>query len=202
MATDTQREKRRVILRAAITVFARHGYHTSRVADVAREAGVAYGLVYHYFQSKEDLLETIFRRTWSRMLEAVQQVEQEEATAREQLASVARIVLGAWQADPDLVRVLVREIARSPQLGNEVDEVEHAFAALERIVARGLQRGELRTDVDPRLAAWILYGALEEILTGWVYGRLPSGPDEVEEAVSTVVELLFSGLAVESIAVD
>jgi TetR/AcrR family transcriptional regulator, fatty acid metabolism regulator protein len=75
VATDTQREKRRVILRAAITVFAHHGYHTSRVADVAREAGVAYGLVYHYFGSKEELLETIFRRTWSRMLELVQEVE-------------------------------------------------------------------------------------------------------------------------------
>ena len=197
MATDTQREKRRVILRAAITVFARHGYHTSRVADVAREAGVAYGLVYHYFQSKEDLLETIFRRTWSRMLEAVQEVEQEEATAREQLASVARIVLGAWQADPDLVRVLVREIARSPQLGNEVDEVEHAFAALERIVARGQQRGELRADVDPRLAAWILYGALEEILTGWVFDRLPAGPEDVARAEQTVVSVLADGLAVD-----
>jgi len=197
VATDTQREKRRVILRAAITVFARHGYHTSRVADVAREAGVAYGLVYHYFQSKEDLLETIFRRTWSRMLEAVQEVEQEEATAREQLASVARIVLGAWQADPDLVRVLVREIARSPQLGNEVDEVEHAFAALERIVARGQQRGELRADVDPRLAAWILYGALEEILTGWVFDRLPAGPEDVARAEQTVVSVLADGLAVD-----
>jgi AcrR family transcriptional regulator len=197
VATDTQREKRRVILRAAITVFAQRGYHTSRVADVAREAGVAYGLVYHYFRSKEDLLETIFRRTWSRMLEAVQEVEQEEATAREQLASVARIVLGAWEADPDLVRVLIREIARSPQLGNEVDEVEHAFAALERIVARGQERGELRADVDPRLAAWILYGALEEILTGWVFDRLPAGPDDVARAEQTVVSVLADGLAVD-----
>jgi AcrR family transcriptional regulator len=197
VATDTQREKRRLILRAAISVFAHHGYHTSRVADVAREAGVAYGLVYHYFQSKEDLLETIFRRTWSRMLEAVQEVEQGGAPAREQLASVARIVLGAWEADPDLVRVLVREIARSPQLGNEVDEVQHAFAALERIVARGQEQGELRADVDPRLAAWILYGALEEILTGWVFDRLPAGPDDVARAEQTVVSVLTDGLAVD-----
>ena len=197
MTSDTQREKRRLILRAAITVFARSGYHTSRVADVAKEAGVAYGLVYHYFGSKEDLLETIFRRTWSRMLEAVKEVEEEGAPARDQLAAVARIVLGAWQADPDLVRVLVREVARSPQLGREVDEIAHAFAALERIVARGQERGELRAEADPRLAAWILYGALEEILTGWVFGRLPSGPDDVEHAERTVVALLSDGLAVD-----
>jgi TetR/AcrR family transcriptional regulator, fatty acid metabolism regulator protein len=197
MATDVQREKRRQILRAAITVFARSGYHTSRVSDVAKEAGVAYGLVYHYFGSKEDLLETIFRRTWSRMLEAVEEVERADAPAREQLAAVARIVLGAWPVDPDLVRVLVREVARSPQLGREVDEIANAFQALERIVLRGQERGELRTDVDPRLAAWILYGALEEILTGWVFERLPANDDDVERAERAVVSLLTDGLALD-----
>lgn len=197
MATDVQRQKRRQILRAAITVFARSGYHGSRVSDVAKEAGVAYGLVYHYFGSKEDLLEAIFRRTWSRMLEAVEEVEQEDAPARDQLAAVAKIVLGAWPVDPDLVRVLVREVARSPQLGREVDEIAHAFAALERIVFRGQERGEFRTDVDSRLAAWILYGALEEILTGWVFERLPAGAADVELAEQAVVALLTDGLAVD-----
>ena len=197
MASDKEREKRRLILRAAITVFARSGYHTSRVSDVAKEAGVAYGLVYHYFGSKEDLLETVFRRTWTRMLEAVEEVEQSDTTAREQIAGVARIVLGAWQVDPELVRVLVREVARSPQLGREVDEIDHAFQALERIVVRGQERGELRTDVEPRLAAWILYGALEEILTGWVFERLPDGAEDVERAEQAVVALLCDGLAVD-----
>ena len=197
MATDVQRQKRRQILRAAITVFARSGYHGSRVSDVAKEAGVAYGLVYHYFGSKEDLLEAIFRRTWSRMLEAVQEVERAGAPAREQVAAVAKIVLGAWPVDPDLVRVLVREVARSPQLGSEVDEIAHAFAALERIVSRGQERGEFRTDVDSRLAAWILYGALEEILTGWVFERLPAGAEDVERAEQAVVALLTDGLAVD-----
>jgi AcrR family transcriptional regulator len=197
VASDKEREKRRLILRAAITVFARSGYHTSRVSDVAKEAGVAYGLVYHYFGSKEDLLETVFRRTWSRMLEAVEEVERSETTARAQIAGVAKIVLGAWQADPDLVRVLVREVARSPQLGREVDEIAHAFSALERIVVGGQERGELRTDVEPRLAAWILYGALEEILTGWVFERLPADAEDVERAEQAVVALLTDGLAVD-----
>jgi TetR/AcrR family transcriptional regulator, fatty acid metabolism regulator protein len=197
VATEREREKRRQILRAAIAVFARSGYHTSRVADVAKEAGVAYGLVYHYFGSKEDLLDTIFRRTWTRMLQAVEEVEAEEGSARDQLAGVARIVLGSWEADPDLIRVLIREVARSPQLGREVGEIQHAFAGLQRIIARGQERGELRKDVDPRLAAWILYGALEEILTGWVFERLPASADDVEEAERTVVSMLADGLAVD-----
>ena len=193
-ATKPAVDKRRIILDAAVRVFARQGFHTCRVSDIADEAGVAYGLVYHYFGSKEELLETIFRRTWSRMLEAVQEVERSGAAAREQLAQVAHIVLSAWQADPDLVRVLVREVARSPQLQQEIDEIQHAFAALERIVAQGQETGELRQDLNPRLAAWILYGALEEILTGWVYERLPAGEAEVEEAERAVADLLYSGL--------
>ncbi|HEY7795560.1 MAG TPA: TetR/AcrR family transcriptional regulator [Gaiellaceae bacterium] len=197
MATEREREKRRQILRAAIAVFARSGYHRSRVADVAKEAGVAYGLVYHYFGSKEDLLDTIFRRTWARMLQAVEEVEATEGSAREQLAGVARIVLGSWEADPDLIRVLIREVARSPQLGQEVGEIQHAFAGLQRIIARGQEQGELRRDVDPRLAAWVLYGALEEILTGWVFERLPASAADVEEAERTVVSLLTDGMAVD-----
>ena len=152
MATDVQRQKRRQILRAAITVFARSGYHSSRVSDVAKEAGVAWARL-SLLRLEGGLARAIFRRTWSRMLEAVEEVEQEDAPAR-QLAAVAKIVLGAWPVDPDLVRVLVREVARSPQLGREVDEIAHAFAALERIVL-GEERGEFRTDVDSRLAAWI-----------------------------------------------
>ena len=195
MANGVQGEKRRQILRAAIRVFAEKGYHTCRVADVATEAGVAYGLVYHYFDSKEALLETIFRATWKNMLEAVSEIEQEKTSAREQLQAVADMVLRAWIADPDLVRVLVREVARSPQLQREVDEIAHAFDALERIVANGQERGELRADLDPRLTSWILYGALEEILTGWVYERLPGGEDDMAAARDAVIATLFDGLS-------
>ncbi len=192
--TDAQREKRRRILRAAITVFARKGYHASKVGEVAVEAGVAYGLVSHYFGSKEELLEQIFHRTWRRMLQAVEELEATETTAREQIAGVATIVLGSWQVDPDLVRVLVREVGRGPQLQQVGDEIQNAFAGLERIIRRGQERGEVRGDISPQLGAWILYGALEELLTGWVFGRLPDGPDEIEAAEAAVVAVLCDGL--------
>jgi AcrR family transcriptional regulator len=195
-ATDAQREKERRILRAAISVFARYGYHASKVSAIASEAGVAYGLVYHYFGSKEQLLETIFRRTWANMLEAVEEVERSDAPVREQLRGIARIVLGAWEQDPELIRVLIREVARGPRLQHEIDEIQHAFAALERIVVRGQERGELRPELEPRLAAWILYGALEEILTGWVFGNLAASAEDVARAEESVVAVLCEGLAV------
>jgi TetR/AcrR family transcriptional regulator, fatty acid metabolism regulator protein len=194
--TAVTHEKSRRILRAAITVFARNGYHASKVGDVATEAGVAYGLVYHYFGSKERLLETIFRRTWANMLEQVEEVERSDATFREQIRAIARIVLGAWEVDPDLIRVLVKEVARGPQLQHEVDEIQLAFAALERVLARGQERNELRGELEPRLAAWILYGALEEILTGWVFGNLAATSDDVARAEESVVAVLCDGLCV------
>jgi TetR/AcrR family transcriptional regulator, fatty acid metabolism regulator protein len=188
-------DKRVQILEAGVRVFAWKGYHAARVGDIAAEAGVAHGLLYHYFDSKEQLLETIFRETWTELLRALEQVEEEVRPAGEQLRHVAAILLRSWRRDPDLVRVLVREVARSPQLGGRVHEIEKAFAAIERIIERGQRAGELRSDIDSRLAAWIVYGALEEILTGWVLGSLPDGDEAVAEAERAIVQVLSGGLA-------
>jgi AcrR family transcriptional regulator len=192
--------KRRQILDAAVSVFARKGYHGSRVGDIAEEAGVAHGLLYHYFAGKSALLEAVFHETWSEVLDAVRAVESSGEPAREQLRQVAAIMLRSWRRRPDLVRVLVHEIARSPELHRRFDELGEAFEAIGRIVARGQADGAFRADLDPQLAAWIFYGALEEILTGWVLGRLPDGDGAVERAELTVVEVIAGGLAAVPVA--
>ena len=190
-------DKRRLLLDAAVRVFARKGYHDCRVGDIAKEAGVAHGLLYHYFRSKEEVLETVFRETWTQMLAAIGAVEAAGDPARVQVRRVAAIVLRSWQLDPDLVRVLVREVTRSPHIGREVEEIEQAFAALERIVRRGQKDGEFRSDLDARLASQVLYGALEQILTVWVLERPPESEDEVLAAERTVTAMLCDGLAVD-----
>src|SRR3954464_4432360 len=149
-------DKRRVILDAAVRVFAAQGYEASRVGDVAKEAGVAYGLVYHYFESKDAVLEAVFHEAWGRLLAAISEVEGSKQPAPEQLRLVTKIVLRTWRDDPDLVRLLVREITRSPHLQREIDEIAEAFAALERIVAQGQREGTIRATLDARLAAWML----------------------------------------------
>jgi TetR/AcrR family transcriptional regulator, fatty acid metabolism regulator protein len=190
-------DKRRLILDAAVRVFAEKGYHTSRVGDIAEEAGVAHGLLYHYFRSKEELLETIFRETWRDVLAAVRAVEETDETARERLAGIAKILLRAWRRDPDLVRVLVREVTRSSHLQQRIDEIDAAFSGLERIIARGQAEGEFRADVDARMVSYVFYGALEEILTGWVLGQLEDGDDAIAQAEQTVIEVVCGGLAAD-----
>ena len=188
-------EKRRLIIDAAVRVFARDGYHTSRVGDIAEEAGVAHGLLYHYFSSKEEVLATLFRENWGELLERFDQVEQSDEPADEKLRGIAKILLRTGRNDPDLVRVMVREVARSSHLQEQVDEIGAGFATIQRVIERGQEEGVFRRDLDPRLASWIFYGGLEEILTGWVLGTLPDGDEEVARAERTIIDVVCGGLS-------
>jgi AcrR family transcriptional regulator len=188
-------DRRGQILAAAVRVFAERGYEASRISDVASEAGVAYGLVYHYFSSKDAVLEAVFRESWGRLLTAVAQAEQAAGTAPERLGLVVKIVLRSWRDDPDLVRLLVREVTRNPHIQDELDEIGAAFASLERIIVSGQEEGTIRASLDPQLCAWMLYGALEEILTGWVLGRLPDDAKTLARAEGEVIDTVVRGMA-------
>jgi TetR/AcrR family transcriptional regulator, fatty acid metabolism regulator protein len=190
----TADDKPRRILDAAVRVFAAQGYDAARVGDIAKEAGVAYGLVYHYYASKEAVLEAVFREAWGRLLAAVALAEETSDDAAAQLELVVKIVLRTWRADPDLVRLLVREVTRNPHIQDELDEIGQAFASLERMVRRGQTDGSFRAELDPKVAAWMLYGALEEILTGWVLGQLPDDAAAVGAAEREVTATMVGGL--------
>jgi TetR/AcrR family transcriptional regulator, fatty acid metabolism regulator protein len=189
-------DKRTRILDAAIRVFAEHGYHEARVGDIAEDAGVAHGLLYHYFASKDDVLRTIFVENWGQLIVRFRAVEVANEPAGEKLEGIAKILLRTWRNDPALVTVMVREVARSHQLQDRVDEVREAFAIVQRIVEEGQAAGVLRRDVDARLASWLFYGGLEEVLTGWVLGQLPDSEDDVATAERTAVDIALRGLSV------
>src|SRR5260221_8242627 len=127
-------DRRRQLVRAAIRVFARDGFRAARVGDIATEAGVAHGLLYHYFRSKEEVLETIFRETWTTLVRETVRIETSGAPFREQLRRFARIYLGSWLVTPELVCLLLREVARSPEVGRRVAEINDLFQALGRII--------------------------------------------------------------------
>ena len=193
--SNAAEDKRRLLLEAAVRVFARKGYHAARVGDIAEEAGVAYGLLYHYFDSKEDVLRSVFRETWRALIATIASVEEGDARPREQLRKVAEILLRSWRRDPDLVRVLVLDVTRSPLLPGEMDEIAASFAAIQAIVERGQADGSIRSDLDARLASYVFYGAIDELLTGWVLGRLPDSDEDVARAERTLVEIVTGGLA-------
>ena len=176
-------------------VFARNGFHRSRVGEIAEEAGVAHGLLYHYFRSKDDVLETIFRETWSGLVAETLRIEASSEALRWQLHRFAQAYLGSWLVTPEVIRVLVREVARSPEVGNRVDEIRELFVILQRMIESARVRGEVRQECDAQFAAWSIYGAFEEVLTGWVLGQLPAEADDVERAIATVVDVTYAGVA-------
>jgi AcrR family transcriptional regulator len=192
-------EKRRRILDAAVRVFARRGFHASRVGDIAEEAGVAHGLLYHYFASKDEVLETVFRENWAELLARFEQVEASDEPADDKLRGIVKILLRTWRNDPDLVTVMVREVGRSAHLASQIEDIGKGFAAIERVIGQGQAEGVFRAELDPRLASWVVYGGLEEILTGWVMGRLPDGDEEVARAERTIVDVVLGGLGTPAV---
>jgi TetR/AcrR family fatty acid metabolism transcriptional regulator len=187
-------EKRRQLLDAAVRVFARKGFHASRVGDIAEEAGVAHGLLYHYFKSKDQVLEAVFHENWSVLLARIASVEETDESAADQLRHIAAIVLRTWLHLPDVVRVVIREFGRSPELAERLGELTQPIDAIQRVIERGIERGEFRQDVDPRFAAAVVYGSIDELLTAWVLGRLPGAEEDVAAAEQTLLEVTLVGL--------
>lgn len=185
MAEPLETDRKRTILRAAIDVFAKKGYHGCRISDVAREAGVAYGLVYHYFKNKEELLQSVFEAEWGGFVTRVQDVVARPGTADERIAGIVRVAFAAYRIDPRGVRVLILEIARSPS-GDQVNR-QSAFAEVlelsARVFAEGQSAGEVRAELDPLLGAALLFGAIEMAFTGILLGALPAEGDAVLDRV-------------------
>ena len=192
--TSAVEDKRRQLLDAAVRVFARKGFHASRVGDIAEEAGVAHGLLYHYFKSKDQVLEAVFHENWSVLLARIASVEETDEPAADQLRHIATIVLRTWLHLPDVVRVVIREFGRSPELEERLGELTQPIDAIQRVIARGIERGEFRKDIDPRFAAAVVYGSIDELLTAWVLGRLPAEEEDVAAAERTLLEVSLLGL--------
>jgi AcrR family transcriptional regulator len=187
-------DKRRLLLEAAVRVFARKGYHASRVGDIAEEAGVAHGLLYHYFKSKDEVLEAVFHENWSVLQARIASVEETDEPASDQLRHISAIVLRTWLHLPDVVRVVIREFGRSPELAERIGELAQPIDVIQRVIARGVERGEFRKDIDPHVAATLVYGSIDELLTAWVLDRLPAGEDDVAAAEKTFFEITLNGL--------
>ena len=175
-------------------VFARKGYHASRVGDIAEEAGVAHGLLYHYFKSKDDVLEAVFHENWSLLQLRIASVLDTDEPAPDQLRHVSAIVLRTWLHLPEVVTVVIREFGRSPELADRIGELAQPIEVIQQVIERGIERGEFRPDIDPQFAATVVYGSIDELLTGWVLGRLPAGEADVAAAEKALCEVSLRGL--------
>ena len=164
-------------------VFARQGFHTCRVSDIADEAGVAYGLVYHYFRSKDEILDTLFLERWDVLLEAIREVDRDEdrRTARDKLYAIASFIVDSYRHDPDLMKVIIVEVTRAANSfgRTHLAKIREAYDLIAVIVEKAQAAGEFKSTVTPAFAAMAFYGAIEQVLTGWIFDVLPGAPEDV-----------------------
>lgn len=196
-------EKRERILEASIQVFARKGFHKTRVSDIAAEAEIAYGLVYHYFKNKDEILATIFEERWSGFLEAIEAIGRGPGTVRNQLVSIATLILNAFRLRPEWVKVLVLEIQRSSRFAEPAQQraVAQLFEAFDRIVKGGQESGELRSDFDTRVGAALFLGAIDLVITSLVL-EVAEVPEEDQaqrayylDVAQQIVDIFLNGTA-------
>jgi TetR/AcrR family transcriptional regulator, fatty acid metabolism regulator protein len=189
-------DKRRVILDAAVRVFARRGFHTCRVSDIADEAGVAYGLVYHYFSSKEEILDTMFLERWEVMLEAIAETDASSLAPLAKLRAVASFIVDSYRHDPELMKVIIVEVTRAANTfgRTHMAKIKEAYAGIAAIVSEGQRSGAFRADVDPRFAALAFYGLVEQVLTDWILDERPVSDGDIEHAKDLIVDTIAHGL--------
>jgi AcrR family transcriptional regulator len=193
-------DKRRLILDAAMRVFARRGFHTCRVSDIADEAGVAYGLVYHYFSSKDQILDTLFLERWDLMLAAIAQADRTERSPRDKLRAIAGFIVDSYRYEPELMKVIVVEVTRAANTfgRTHLAKIREAYAQIAGIVERAQADGIFRLEITPEFAALAFYGSIEQVLTRWIFDRDAVGDDELEGAKSMIVETICRGLERDS----
>ena len=193
-------DKRRLILDAAVRVFARQGFHTCRVSDIADEAGVAYGLVYHYFQSKDEVLDTLFAERWELMLVAIDEIDAQPIAAREKLHAIASFIVESYRHDPELMKVIIVEVTRAANTfgATHIGVIQRAYQRIAAIVAAAQADGSFRSVVSAEFAAMAFYGAIERVLTSWIFGLLEESDEGYERAKDFVVVTICDGLEARS----
>ena len=194
-----------LILKAAIKVFARYGFSRARTAVIAREARVAEGTIYNYFKSKDDLILTIFDQTWRDLLRALRTKLDPIGDPIQKLAVVLTTVLDLFEADPMLAEVFLVELRQSGKCfsNRPMSVILEFLDLLEAVLKEGIDRGLIRSDINAKVARGLLFGAVENIVLGWLLRKTHPNlfkkekPYTLEEAKETLMKLFATGFFVK-----
>ncbi|MEO7538755.1 MAG: TetR/AcrR family transcriptional regulator [Pyrinomonadaceae bacterium] len=195
-APATASGKREAILRAAIKVFAGKGYFSSKVADIASEAGIADGTVYLYFKSKDEILHSIFDRAMDEFISQGKAELDMLTSPADKLTRIAELHLEKLGADRDLAVVFQVELRGSTKFMREFSAAGFGeyLEIIRQTIEDGQKSGDFRPDIKSIIAAKIIYGALDEMVTNWVLSKrtYPLAPLAAE-----VMKVWFGGILVK-----
>jgi TetR/AcrR family fatty acid metabolism transcriptional regulator len=152
--------------------------------------------VYHYFRSKDEVLDTLFLERWNVMLAAIRETDGQDIPARRKLEAIASFIVDSYRHDPDLMKVIIVEVTRAANSFGQthIEKITEAYNLIGAVVEKAQASGEFRTDISPQFAAMAFYGAIEQVLTGWIFATLPQAEGDFDEAKRLIVETICSGL--------
>ncbi|MFZ5649879.1 MAG: TetR/AcrR family transcriptional regulator [Bacillota bacterium] len=189
-------EKYQAIIDAAVTVIAKSGYHNAQVSRIAKEAGVADGTIYLYFENKEDVLISLFRNKMGSFVGMVQKELKDVGDPFEMLARLIHIHFTRMQTDRNLAAVLQIELRQSePSIRKGISEIiRDYYNLIEQVVKAGIEKGCFSPEINPRLARKIIFGSMDEVATCWV---LTSKQYDITDMSIPVYNILARGLSVD-----
>ena len=187
-------EKHQQIIEAAVRVFARSGYYNSRVADIAKEAGIASGTIYLYFKTKDEILVTLFRE---KMAEFVADLRKAIAAEPDAVAKLRRLIALHFQIleeNPDLAEVVQVELRQGQKFfrGASSVEVNSYFSLIGSVLEDGVASGVFRKELPIKAATKTVFGAMDQMATSWVLGKRSY---KLSETADAVAEIFLNGLA-------
>lgn len=191
--------KQEIIVDAALEVFRDKGYANTRMADVARRAGVSYGLVYHYFASKEMLFNVIVEGWWSRLYQMLKDEGVSNTGCREKLENIISFFLDTYAEKPNLVSIFVTEVSRSSvyHTAGGLAKFRTFFSLTEEIMEEGQKKGFLRSDMGPHYLTYIFLGAIEGFISIIVLGKEDVTRERRDRTINGIIEVFLSGAMAE-----
>jgi TetR/AcrR family fatty acid metabolism transcriptional regulator len=187
-------DKPQQIIEAAVRVFARRGYYNSRVSDIAREAGIAAGTIYLYFNTKDDILVTLFRDKMAEFVGTLRKAIAGEPDAASKIRRLVWLHFSMLEENPDLAEVVQVELRQGQKFfrGASSQEIGAYFALIGSVLEEGVAQGRFRSDLPVKVATKMLFGAMDQVATSWVLGK--RGYQLVDTA-DAVAEIFLQGVA-------
>lgn len=191
-------DKYEAIINAAAKVFARYGYHQTQVSKIAREAQVADGTIYLYFKSKEDILISLISERLGEMIAVAEQRVAEEEDVEDKLKTLITLHFTYMAEDPDLAMVTQLELRQlelrqlNPLTSEKIFEVlKRHLRMIDHIVQTGMEQKVFRSDLDPLLARYMIFGTLDETITSWL---MKEQKFNLLSKVDPLLQMLLGGL--------
>ncbi|MCX5851946.1 MAG: TetR/AcrR family transcriptional regulator [Deltaproteobacteria bacterium] len=188
-------DKQELIVDAALEVFCEKGFANTRMGDIAKKAGVSYGLVYHYFESKEVFFDHIVERWWKTLYDMLEAEKSSSAGFEGKLERIIRFFLDTYASKFNLLSIFITEVSRSSLYRTDAGlaRFRKFFSLCDEIMAEGQKRGILRSDVAPHYLTYIFLGAIEAFISIMVLGKEKITKQREQRTINGIIQVFLHG---------